>query len=191
MRAQTDRLDLIQLQVGGTGLVVLLSEKANLSAASGMRDADAQGWYVYNTQWVNGIKIHKTTPFTSLIPISLGLTGPLSSLLGEDTTLVFASLLIVLMFVAPFGIMIAVSFFRRVQGAFYEPSFVFDNYARFLSLFFGGGGNLLTFRESFREALNSPDVGSIVLDIDNRGANSSSKKSSSSNARWRSTGSEG
>lgn len=30
---------------------------------------------------------------TSLIPISLGLTGPLSSVLGEDTTLVFAGLL--------------------------------------------------------------------------------------------------
>ena len=28
------------------------------------------GWYIYNTQWVNGVKIHKTTPFTSLIPIS-------------------------------------------------------------------------------------------------------------------------
>ena len=39
-------------------------------------------------------------------------------------------------FVVPFGIMLAVSFFRRVQGAFYEPDFVFDNYARFLTLFF-------------------------------------------------------
>jgi hypothetical protein len=27
-------------------------------------------WYLYNTQWVNGVKIHKTTPFTSLIPIA-------------------------------------------------------------------------------------------------------------------------
>jgi putative spermidine/putrescine transport system permease protein len=34
--------------------------------------------------------------------------------------------------------MLAVSFFRRIQGAFYEPAFVFDNYARFLSAFFGG-----------------------------------------------------
>jgi putative spermidine/putrescine transport system permease protein len=31
-----------------------------------------------------------------------------------------------------------VSFFQRVQGAFYTPAFVFDNYARFLSAFFGG-----------------------------------------------------
>jgi putative spermidine/putrescine transport system permease protein len=41
-------------------------------------------------------------------------------------------------FVVPFGIMLAVSFYRRVQGAFYEPDFVLDNYARFLSAFFGG-----------------------------------------------------
>ncbi|HUG63171.1 MAG TPA: ABC transporter permease [Methylomirabilota bacterium] len=40
-------------------------------------------------------------------------------------------------FLVPFGIMLAVSFFKRVQGGFYEPDFVFDNYARFLSAFFG------------------------------------------------------
>lgn len=40
-------------------------------------------------------------------------------------------------FLGPFGIMIAVSFFKRVQGGFYTPDFVFDNYARFLSAFFG------------------------------------------------------
>jgi putative spermidine/putrescine transport system permease protein len=40
-------------------------------------------------------------------------------------------------FLVPFGIMVAVSFFERVQGGFYEPAFVLDNYARFLSLFFG------------------------------------------------------
>jgi putative spermidine/putrescine transport system permease protein len=40
-------------------------------------------------------------------------------------------------FVIPFGIMLAVSVFKRVQGGFYEPDFVFDNYARFLTLFFG------------------------------------------------------
>jgi putative spermidine/putrescine transport system permease protein len=33
--------------------------------------------------------------------------------------------------------MIAVSFFQRVQGGFYEPVLTGDNYARFLSLFFG------------------------------------------------------
>ena len=38
-------------------------------------------------------------------------------------------------FVIPFSTMIAVSFFQRQQGGFYMPDFVFDNYARFLSLF--------------------------------------------------------
>jgi putative spermidine/putrescine transport system permease protein len=40
-------------------------------------------------------------------------------------------------FLVPFGIMVAVSVFKRVQGGFYTPDFVFDNYARFLSPFFG------------------------------------------------------
>lgn len=50
----------------------------------------------------------------------------------------FPAAMLTVFFVIPFGIMIAVSFFRRVQGAFYEPAFVLDNYARFLSAFFGG-----------------------------------------------------
>ena len=49
----------------------------------------------------------------------------------------FSALMLTVFFVVPFGIMIAVSFFRRVQSAFYEPAFVLDNYARFLTLFFG------------------------------------------------------
>ena len=40
-------------------------------------------------------------------------------------------------FVVPFCIMLAVSFFHQVQGAFFEPAFEFANYARFVSLFFG------------------------------------------------------
>lgn len=44
--------------------------------------------------------------------------------------------MLTIFFVIPFAIMLAVSFYRRIQGAFYEPAFVFDNYARFLSLFF-------------------------------------------------------
>ena len=40
-------------------------------------------------------------------------------------------------FVVPFGIMLAVSFFHRVEGAFFEPAFELANYARFLSAFFG------------------------------------------------------
>jgi signal peptide peptidase SppA len=40
----------------------------------------------------------------------------------------------------------------------------------FLSYLFGGSmGGLVEFRDAFREALNSPDVGSIVLDIDSPG----------------------
>jgi subtilisin family serine protease len=51
--AQVSKIDPMVLQETRDGksasVMVLLSEKANLSAASGMRDADAQGWYVYNT----------------------------------------------------------------------------------------------------------------------------------------------
>jgi signal peptide peptidase SppA len=39
----------------------------------------------------------------------------------------------------------------------------------FLSYLFGGGGGLVDFRDAFREALNSPDVGAIVLDVDSPG----------------------
>ena len=39
-------------------------------------------------------------------------------------------------FVVPFAIMLAVSFYRRVEGAFYEPAFELSNYARFLSPLF-------------------------------------------------------
>ncbi|MBX2832750.1 MAG: ABC transporter permease [Rhodospirillales bacterium] len=50
----------------------------------------------------------------------------------------FPAGMLTVFFVIPFGIMIAMSFFQRVQGAFYEPAFVFENYARFLSTFFAG-----------------------------------------------------
>jgi putative spermidine/putrescine transport system permease protein len=56
--------------------------------------------------------------------------------LGDVLPALFPALMLTVFFVAPFGIMLGVSFFRRVQGAFYEPAFVFDNYARFLSVFF-------------------------------------------------------
>lgn len=58
---------------------------------------------------------------------------------GTDALpLLFTAAMLTVFFVIPFGIMLAASFFRRVQGAFYEPAFVFDNYARFLSPFFAG-----------------------------------------------------
>jgi putative spermidine/putrescine transport system permease protein len=50
----------------------------------------------------------------------------------------FPAFMLTAFFVVPFAIMIAVSFFQRVQGAFYTPAFVFENYARFLTAFFGG-----------------------------------------------------
>ncbi len=52
--------------------------------------------------------------------------------------LVFPAGMLLIFFVVPFGTMIAVSFFQRQEGGFYTPAFVFSNYERFLSAFFGG-----------------------------------------------------
>nr|WP_298094194.1 ABC transporter permease [uncultured Shinella sp.] len=51
--------------------------------------------------------------------------------------LVFPAGMLITFFVVPFATMIAVSFFKRNPSGFYTPDFVFENYARFLSLFFG------------------------------------------------------
>jgi putative spermidine/putrescine transport system permease protein len=51
--------------------------------------------------------------------------------------LVFPALMLVVFFLIPFATMMAVSFYQRDPAAFYSPAFVFDNYARFLSAFFG------------------------------------------------------
>lgn len=58
--------------------------------------------------------------------------------LADYAPLVFPALMLTVFFVVPFSIMIAVSFFRRDPAGFYTPDFVVENYARFLSLFFGG-----------------------------------------------------
>ncbi|CAG0988421.1 MAG: ABC transporter permease [Rhizobiaceae bacterium] len=58
--------------------------------------------------------------------------------LADYAPLVFPALMLTVFFVVPFSIMIAVSFFRRDPAGFYTPDFVVDNYARFLSSFFGG-----------------------------------------------------
>ncbi|MBB4237550.1 ABC transporter permease [Rhizobium esperanzae] len=58
--------------------------------------------------------------------------------LGDYAPLAFPAIMLIVFFVVPFGTMISVSFFKRQQGGFYTPDFVFDNYARFLSAFFGG-----------------------------------------------------
>lgn len=58
--------------------------------------------------------------------------------LREHGILIYPALVLGVFFVVPFGIMLAVSFFHRVEGgAFYEPAFEFANYARFMSAFFG------------------------------------------------------
>ncbi|HMT13604.1 MAG TPA: ABC transporter permease [Aestuariivirga sp.] len=56
--------------------------------------------------------------------------------------LIFPAFMLLMFFVVPFSTMIAVSFFKRNPAGFYTPDFVFDNYARFISPFFGG---VLTF----------------------------------------------
>ena len=48
----------------------------------------------------------------------------------------YPGLMLLVFFVGPFGIMLTVSFFRRIEGAFYEPAFVLANYARFFSPLF-------------------------------------------------------
>jgi len=55
---------------------------------------------------------------------------------ADTMPVLFPAFMLAVFFVVPFGIMLTVSFFRRVQGAFYEPDFVLDNYARFLTAFF-------------------------------------------------------
>lgn len=56
--------------------------------------------------------------------------------LADYAPVAFPGLMLIVFFVVPFGIMIAVSFFRRDPAGFYTPDFVFDNYARFISAFF-------------------------------------------------------
>ncbi|MGH6761052.1 MAG: ABC transporter permease [Phyllobacterium sp.] len=57
---------------------------------------------------------------------------------ADYAPLFFPATMLIVFFVIPFGTMIVVSFFQRQQGGFYTPAFVFSNYERFLSAFFGG-----------------------------------------------------
>lgn len=57
--------------------------------------------------------------------------------LGDYAPLLFPAVMLIVFFVIPFSTMIAVSFFKRDPAGFYSTDFVFDNYARFLSVFFG------------------------------------------------------
>jgi putative spermidine/putrescine transport system permease protein len=55
----------------------------------------------------------------------------------EYGPLFFPAAMLIVFFVVPFATMIAVSFFQRDPAGFYSTAFVFDNYARFLTFFFG------------------------------------------------------
>ena len=55
----------------------------------------------------------------------------------DHAALLYPAAMLAVFFVVPFAIMLAVSFFHRVEGAFYEPGFEFASYARFLTPFFG------------------------------------------------------
>jgi putative spermidine/putrescine transport system permease protein len=57
--------------------------------------------------------------------------------LADYAPLAFPALMLIVFFIVPFSTMIAVSFFKRNPASFYTPDFVFDNYERFLSVFFG------------------------------------------------------
>ncbi|MCG8596947.1 MAG: ABC transporter permease [Kiloniellales bacterium] len=58
---------------------------------------------------------------------------------GREAALaVYPLAMLTVFFLVPFGIMLAVSVFHRVQGGFYEPGFEFASYARFFTPFFGG-----------------------------------------------------
>lgn len=57
--------------------------------------------------------------------------------IGQHVSMIYPTLMLAVFFIVPFCIMLAVSFFHRVQGGFYEPGFELDNYARFFSAFFG------------------------------------------------------
>lgn len=48
----------------------------------------------------------------------------------------YPAITLTVFFLIPFAIMLAISFFRQSSGGFYEPDFVLDNYARFISPFF-------------------------------------------------------
>lgn len=57
--------------------------------------------------------------------------------IADYSPLFFPGLMLIVFFVVPFSTMIAVSFFQRDPSGFYTADFVFSNYARFLSPFFG------------------------------------------------------
>lgn len=55
---------------------------------------------------------------------------------SRNWLLAYPGAMLLVFFLGPFSIMLAVSFFHRVEGAFYEPGFELANYARFFSELF-------------------------------------------------------
>jgi len=56
--------------------------------------------------------------------------------LRQHLPVIYPAMMLAVFFLVPFGIMVAFSFFHRVEGGFYEPAFELANYARFLSPLF-------------------------------------------------------
>lgn len=56
--------------------------------------------------------------------------------LVQHLPVLYPAAMLLVFFLVPFAIMVAFSFFHRVEGGFYEPAFELDNYARFLSPLF-------------------------------------------------------
>jgi len=50
--------------------------------------------------------------------------------------LAYPALMLGILFLVPFGIMLTISFFHRIEGGFYEPAFDFANYERFVQAYF-------------------------------------------------------
>lgn len=55
----------------------------------------------------------------------------------SGASVLYPAIALTVFFLVPFCIMLAISFFQRSEGAFYEPAFVWSNYARFMTPFFG------------------------------------------------------
>jgi putative spermidine/putrescine transport system permease protein len=77
-----------------------------------------------------------------LVPVQLppvtaqAAAKPLAERLRRYAPLLWPTLMLGVCFLVPFGIMLVVSFFHRVQGGFYEPAFELSNYAHFLEPLF-------------------------------------------------------
>ncbi len=55
---------------------------------------------------------------------------------GQHVALVYPGVMLGVLFLVPFGIMLAVSFYHRVEQGFYAPAFELTHYARFFTSFF-------------------------------------------------------